>query len=101
MHFEPTGHSLRHHSVDVHNNKDPDSLYEESVKNKIGGHESDHHGLPAYLAEDTPWEAKWRRENDEDWEPTEVMCFIFLSFKLYFNIIFFVARRCHVYYWLQ
>merc|ERR1712029_137962 len=47
VHFEPTGHTLRHHGFDPHGDKDPDKSYAESVKKGIGGHEGDHHGLPS------------------------------------------------------
>merc|ERR1711983_142186 len=70
VHFEPTGHTLRHHGIESET-KDVDKQYEEAVENKLAGHESDHHGLPVYLMEKTPWEGRWRRENGQyDWEPT-------------------------------
>jgi len=71
VHFEPTGHTLRHHGIESET-KDVDKQYEEAAGNKLAGHESDHHGLPVYLMEKTPWESRWRRENGvEDWEPTQ------------------------------
>jgi len=70
VHFEPTGHSLRHHGFDPHGDKDPDKSYAESVKKGIGGHEGDHHGLPSYVKEDTPWERRWRQQHPGQWEPT-------------------------------
>merc|ERR1712174_29093 len=57
VHFEPTGHSLRHHGIE-HEEKDVHEEYAEAKKKGISGHESDHHGLPAYIKQDTPWEAK-------------------------------------------
>jgi len=70
IHFEPIGHSLRHHNYD-HKIGDVHKNYERSVKNKIGGHEGDHHGLPAYLMEDTPWEEQWKRQHPDKWKPAE------------------------------
>merc|ERR1711862_797710 len=67
VHFEPTGHSLRHHGFDPHGDKDPDKSYAESVKKGIGGHEGDHHGLPSYVKEDTPWERRWRQQHPGQW----------------------------------
>jgi len=70
IHFEPTGHSLRHHNFDP-NHKDPDLSYAEAMKRGVSGHESDHHGLPTYLVENTPWERKWKQQHPGEWEPTE------------------------------
>merc|ERR1712176_421522 len=61
VHFEPTGHSLRHHNI-KHEIKDVDADYRRKVEQGIGGHENDH-GLPTYIQDNTPWE--------KNWEPTE------------------------------
>lgn len=70
IHFEPIGHSLRHHNYD-NKLKDVDASYEKASRNKIGGHEGDHHGLPVYLMENTPWEKKYKQQHPGKWKPTE------------------------------
>jgi len=67
IHFEPVGHSLRHNQK---HNPDPDAQYQESVKNKQGGHENND-GLPAYIVKDSVEAARWKRTHVKDWEPTE------------------------------
>merc|ERR1711983_758200 len=69
VHFEPTGHSLRHHNI-KHEIKDVDADYRRKVGQGIGGHENDH-GLPTYIQDNPPWEKKGKRTHPNDWEPTE------------------------------
>lgn len=69
VHFEPTGHSLRHHNI-KHEIKDVDADYRRKVEQGIGGHENDH-GLPTYIQDNTPWEKKWKRTHPNEWEPTK------------------------------
>lgn len=62
IHFEPTGHSLRHNSKpeegDVH------EKYRDATARGAGGHEADQAGdLPSYLIPGTPEEANWRRRH--------------------------------------
>ena len=59
IHFEPTGHSLRHfedhkHDGDIH------GKYKESVEKGHGGHENSEEGLPHYLKPGSPEEAHWK-----------------------------------------
>ena len=63
IHFEPTGHSLRHHG-DIHGHDyDVDSTYRKAQAKGHGGHENEENGLPIYLKEGTPEEKNWRRSH--------------------------------------
>jgi len=63
IHFEPVGHTLRHHpehdgaSVDVH------KKYAEDVKAGRGGHENHQDGLPAYIKSGTEESESWYRRH--------------------------------------
>jgi prolyl 4-hydroxylase len=61
VHFEPTGHSLRHNAKiedlglgDVH------EKYRDALSRGVSGHENDNTGLPPYLIPGTPEEPHWR-----------------------------------------
>ncbi len=72
IHFEPTGHSLRHHEKmnggaqgsvvvdDVH------KKYRASVKSGHGGHENETTELPPYIISGTESAARWLREHDNE-----------------------------------
>lgn len=61
IHFEPTGHSLRHNAKmeqqDVH------AKYRMDTERGFGGHENDNNGLPPYIVPGTPEEQNWRRNH--------------------------------------
>jgi len=60
IHFEPTGHTLRHHG-DIHDHDyDVDSTYRKAQAKGQGGHENDNNGLPPYLIAGSPEEKNWR-----------------------------------------
>jgi hypothetical protein len=68
VHFEPTGHSLRHNAkiaaeearkLDVHDK------YQDALERGVGGHENDQSGLPAYILAGTPEETNWRRNHPD------------------------------------
>lgn len=62
IHFEPTGHSLRHNAKVNHGNVD--EKYKNSLKRGHGGHENDNsEGLPPYLIPGTPEESHWRQQH--------------------------------------
>lgn len=68
VHFEPTGHTLRHHNVE---NKvfDVDRQYRESIARGVGGHESSsNEGLPPYVIPNTP-EAKHYKDTHAHQKP--------------------------------
>lgn len=64
IHFEPTGHTLRHtgedHEGDVH------AKYATSVKRRQGGHENDHSGLPPYIKDGTLEAQRWRQRHPDN-----------------------------------
>ncbi len=61
IHFEPTGHTLRHtggdHGGDVH------EKYAAAVQRRQGGHEQDHDGLPPYIKEGTMEAKRWHQRH--------------------------------------
>lgn len=75
IHFEPTGHTLRHsgeeHGGDVH------EKYVESVSKRQGGHENDHSGLPPYIKDGTLEAERWRQRHPDNNRVS----------LLYFNIV--------------
>lgn len=61
IHFEPTGHTLRH-TQRQEANGDVHEKYRDSLVRGVGGHESDaNDGLPAYIMPNTPEESHWRK----------------------------------------
>lgn len=60
VHFEPTGHTLRHHNHKTDAGSDVDQKYRDSLARGSGGHENEQNGLPAYIVPGTPEEAHWR-----------------------------------------
>jgi prolyl 4-hydroxylase len=67
VHFEPTGHTLRHHAnlegLDL--DQDVNAKYRESLKKGHGGHENEmaSNGLPSYIIAGTPEEKHWRDQH--------------------------------------
>jgi prolyl 4-hydroxylase len=67
IHFEPTGHSLRHnveHSINV------EKQYKEAAREKQGG-QSATATLPPYILRESPEEIHWRQLNPEGWTKPE------------------------------
>lgn len=62
IHFEPTGHSLRHNAK-FEGGVDVDEQYRESVSRGQGGHENFHDGLPSYIKVGSDEEIRWRRSH--------------------------------------
>lgn len=61
VHFEPIGHTLRHHDHETDAGEDVDQKYKDAIQKGSGGHETgDNEGLPAYVIKGTPEEAHWR-----------------------------------------
>lgn len=59
IHFEPTGHSLRHNADDT-GNIDVHKQYREAIESGIGGHvASISGGLPPYILKGSPEEKQW------------------------------------------
>jgi len=68
IHFEPTGHTLRHtekmekvglDTGDVHKN------YKDSVMKGHGGHENETNNLPSYILKDSETADKWLNEHSD------------------------------------
>ena len=63
IHFEPTGHSLRHTAKLEGIKTDVTKQYKESVVNKQGGHEHHEDGLPSYIKAGSDEASKWKRSH--------------------------------------
>mmetsp|Transcript_32052 Transcript_32052/g.73730 ORF Transcript_32052/g.73730 Transcript_32052/m.73730 type:complete len:305 (-) Transcript_32052:117-1031(-) len=62
IHFEPVGHSKRHHGIDEEH--DVDAKHKEAQKIKQGGHEHEaSDGLPDYILRGSKEERKWRQSH--------------------------------------
>jgi len=62
IHFEPTGHSMRHNAkIAELGDGGVDERYREATARGISGHENDNTGLPPYLIPGTPEEVHWRQ----------------------------------------
>ena len=69
IHFEPTGHSLRHNadvSVD-----DVNAQYEEASRKNLGGQSATTDTLPPYIIRESPEETHWRQLHPKGWEEPE------------------------------
>jgi len=64
VHFEPVGHSLRHHGM-VAEGKDVHKKYKDDFLNGNSGHENNNDGLPPYLVSGSEEEANWRMSHPE------------------------------------
>lgn len=60
VHFEPTGHTLRHHGMEHNDGSDVDEKYKIDVQNGKSGHENEDSDLPPYLIPGSPEESNWR-----------------------------------------
>lgn len=70
IHFEPVGHTLRHHEK---HGTEPENLKKHK---KHAGHENGSSGLPSYIKPDSNEASSWRREHGmEDWKPNTVEAF--------------------------
>lgn len=68
IHFEPTGHSLRHNAK-IQGKIGPDQ-YKEALAKGHGGHENQMNGLPSYILDGTEEAVKWRRQHPSGSQPT-------------------------------
>jgi len=66
IHFEPTGHTLRHNAALEGGGGDVHKKYKEDVKAGRGGHENNEGGLPDYIKIGTPEERVWRRKHPDN-----------------------------------
>jgi prolyl 4-hydroxylase len=64
VHFEPTGHTLRHTGELDEADMDVDKKYRKALAKSQAGHEHDGHGgLPAYIIPNSPEENHWRAQH--------------------------------------
>jgi hypothetical protein len=63
VHFEPVGHSLRHHALA--GTPDVSQQYRQALEHGTGGHEADHEGLPPYLLSDSPEVSNYRSRHGQ------------------------------------
>jgi len=65
IHFEPTGHSLRHNAnIDL---EDPTAKYRKALQARHGGHENaNHEGLPPYILEDSEEGRRWHQSHPDN-----------------------------------
>jgi prolyl 4-hydroxylase len=65
VHFEPTGHSFRHHNLGSEST-DVKNQYRQAMEDGTGGHEAaDTNGLPPYLIPNSPEEANYRQQHPD------------------------------------
>jgi prolyl 4-hydroxylase len=65
VHFEPVGHSLRHNMQADADVQDVHAKYRDALQRGVGGHESDHGGLPAYIIPGSAEEQHWRAQHPD------------------------------------
>jgi len=63
IHFEPVGHTLRHHPEHKDGGSNVHKKYAEDVKAGRGGHENHQDGMPGYIRSGTAEEASWIRKH--------------------------------------
>ena len=73
IHFEPTGHSLRHYGQNPES--DVDSQYKQASESGVGGQSAASTGLPPYINPESPEEAHWRKYHPEGWGAVSVVVF--------------------------
>merc|ERR1712183_577891 len=61
VHFEPNGHTRRHHNHETDAGEDVAKKYRDALSRGSGGHETDQDGLPDYIVKGTPEEDHWRQ----------------------------------------
>eukprot|EP00579_Thalassiosira_antarctica_P007807 CAMPEP_0201900604 /NCGR_PEP_ID=MMETSP0902-20130614/52671_1 /ASSEMBLY_ACC=CAM_ASM_000551 /TAXON_ID=420261 /ORGANISM="Thalassiosira antarctica, Strain CCMP982" /LENGTH=483 /DNA_ID=CAMNT_0048434325 /DNA_START=280 /DNA_END=1731 /DNA_ORIENTATION=- len=68
IHFEPTGHSLRHN---VEANIKVDEQYTQATQDNQGGQSASSETLPPYIIRESPEEIHWRQHHTEGWRKPE------------------------------
>lgn len=69
IHFEPTGHSLRH-NADA-GIKDVELQYKQAAEDSKGGQSASHDTLPPYIIRESPEEIHWKELHPEGWKEPE------------------------------
>ena len=64
VHFEPTGHSLRHNMKEEElGHGDVNKKYKDALARGQGGHETDNSGIPSYIVPGSPEDSHWRQQH--------------------------------------
>jgi len=71
IHFEPTGHSLRHNMGLNPKQHDVDQAYRDSFEALQAGHEHTHDGLPPYIVEGSVEDSRYRKSHPAGYENTK------------------------------
>ena len=81
IHFEPTGHTLRHESRE--NDEDAEELYAKARQMREDASDSnDDLPLPSYILPGTPEEERWRQKNKRSVQAVSFF-YSFFQFELY------------------
>lgn len=67
IHFEPTGHSLRH-GAESSIVSDVRAQYKTALDEGIGGQSASNRGLPPYIIRESPEETHWREMHPDGWK---------------------------------
>jgi len=65
VHFEPVGHTMRHHNHKTDAGEDVDAKYREDFMKGSGGHENEQEGLPSYILAGTLEASHWLKTHPE------------------------------------
>ena len=71
VHFEPTGHSLRHGAAVGGDGTDIDQQYQQASKKNVGGQSAHTDTLPPYIIRESPEEIHWKQLHPQGWEKPE------------------------------
>jgi hypothetical protein len=69
IHFEPTGHSLKH-DIDT-SDISVDDQYRHAAKANQGGQSASYDTLPPYIIRESPEETHWKSQHPEGWQIPE------------------------------
>lgn len=75
IHFEPTGHTLRHHNKANSDTEGVHEKYKKSVDNRQGGHEQHEMGMPDYIKEGTDEADRWRMRHPDNKRSAKIRSF--------------------------
>jgi prolyl 4-hydroxylase len=89
IHFEPTGHSLRHNAK-VEGESSVHEKYREATSRGAGGHEVDQAGgLPSYIIPGTPEEGNWRARH-----PNGQVRFVLIHWIILTVVVLTIFGKC-------
>ncbi|KAL7553955.1 hypothetical protein ACHAWF_017322 [Thalassiosira exigua] len=70
IHFEPTGHTLRHVDIELPD-QDVEEQYKQAARDNRGGQSAASDSLPPYIIRESPEETHWRNFHPRGWTPPE------------------------------